>query len=84
MVIIFKNSEKIKANLNRENTQKGDELGFKKLFFKHNKFNQKKYKYKEIKFEKANSDFIVVPHFLAYVHSPQALNRVRVPLYLKF
>ena len=30
--------------------------------------------------EKSNSDFIVVRHFLAYVHSPQSPNRVRVQL----
>ena len=42
-----------------------------------------KHRYKEIKLERANSDFIVVQHFLAYVHSPQAPNQVKVPLYLK-
>ena len=69
--------EKIKNDLNRGNTQEKEEEGeleFKKFFFKHNKFKHKKYKYKEIRLEKANSDFIVVQHFLAYIHSPQALN----------
>ena len=59
------------------------ELEFKKLFFEHNKFKHKKHKYKEIELEKTNSDFIMVWHFLAYIHSPQVHNRVRVPLYLK-
>ena len=35
---------------------------------------------KEIELENSNSSFIVVQHFLAYVHSPQSPNRVRVPL----
>ena len=30
--LIFEHTEKIKANLNRENTHEGGELGFKKLF----------------------------------------------------
>ena len=47
------------------------ELGFKKIFFKYNKFKQRKHKYKERRLERENSDFIVVQHFLAYVHSPQ-------------
>ena len=50
----------------------GGELGFKKLFFKHNKFKHKNHKYKEIRLEKTNSSFIVVRHFLAYIHSSQA------------
>ena len=76
-------SEKIKTNLNRENTQEGEgELEFKKFFFKHNKLKHKKHIYKEIRLEKVNSNFIIV--FLAYIHSPKAPNRVRVPLYLKF
>ena len=61
----------------------GGELEFNKFFFKHNKFKHKKHKYKEIRLKKANSDFMVVQHFLTYIHSPQAPNRVRVPLYLK-
>ena len=51
-----------------------------KNIFEHNKFKHKRSKYKEIELEKSNSDFIVVRHFLTYVHSPQAPNRVRVPL----
>ena len=47
---------------------------FKKNLFKHNKFKHKRSKYKEIELEKSNSNFIVVRHFLAYIHSPQALN----------
>ena len=39
-----------------------------------NKFKHNRNKYKEIELEKSNSDFIVVRHFLAYVHSPQAPN----------
>ena len=72
--------EKIKTNLKRENTHERSELRFKKSSFKLNKFKHKKSKYKEIRLEKSNSDFVVVRHFLAYVHSPQTLNRVRVPL----
>ena len=33
---------------------------------------------KEIELENSNSGFIVVRHFLAYVHSPQSPNRVKV------
>ena len=50
---------------------------FQKVF-QHNKFKHNRSKYKKIKLENSNSDFIVVRHFLAYVHSPQAPNRVRV------
>ena len=78
--------EKIKNDLNRGNTQEKEgkgELEFKKFFFKNNKFKHKKYKYKEIRLDKANSDFIVVRHFLAYIHFSQISNRVRVPPYLK-
>ena len=53
---------------------------FKKNLFKHKKFKHKRNKYKVIELEKLNSDFIVVWHFLDYVHSPQAPNLVRVPL----
>ena len=58
-------------------------MGFKKLF-QHNKFKHNIIKNKEIELENSNSDFIVVRHFLTYVHSPQALNRVRVPLTWSF
>ena len=54
--------EKIKANLNRENTQEGEVNWVLIFFFKHNKFKQKKHKYKEIRLEKTNLDFIVVQH----------------------
>ena len=39
---------------------------------------------KEIEFRKIKLGFIVVRHFLAYVHSPQSPNRVRVPLTWSF
>ena len=52
---------------------------FQKLF-QHNKFKYNIIKNKEIELENSNSYFIVVRHFLAYIHSPQAPNRVRVPL----
>ena len=52
----------------------------KKFVFKHNKFKHKKSKYKEIELEKSNSDFRMVQHFLANIHSPQDPNRVKVPL----
>ena len=51
-----------------------------KNIFEHNKFKHNRSKYKGIELEKSNSDFIVVRHFLAYIHSPQAPNLVRVPL----
>ena len=80
--MILRNTfEKIKVNLIRE---KHPKLGVKYFFFKHSKFKHKNHKYKKIRLEKANSNFIVVRHFLAYIHYPQAPNRVRVPLYLKF
>ena len=58
---------------------------FKKLF-QHNKFKHNiiKNKNKEIELENSNSDFIVVRHFPVYVHSPQGLNWVRVPLTWSF
>ena len=56
---------------------------FQKLF-QHNKFKHNRSKYKEIKLENSNSDFIVVWHFLAYIHSPQSPNRARVPLTWSF
>ena len=39
---------------------------------------------KEIELENSNSGFIMVRHFLAYVHSPQSPNQVRVPLTWSF
>ena len=45
-----------------------------KILFEHNKFKHNRSKYKEIELKKSNSDFIVVRHFLAYVHSSQAPN----------
>ena len=52
---------------------------FQKLF-QHNKFKHNIIKNKEIELENSNLDFIVVRHFLTYVHSLQAPNRVRVLL----
>ena len=63
----------------RKTPKKGVNWVFQNLF-QHNKFKHNKNEYKEIKLEKSNSDFIVVRHFLAYVHFPQAPNRLRVPL----
>ena len=56
---------------------------FQKLF-QHNKFKHNIIKNKEIEWENLNLDFIVVRHFLAYVHSPQSPNRVRVSLTWSF
>ena len=56
---------------------------FKKLF-QYNKFKHNKNKYKGIEFENSNSDFIVIRHFLTYVHSPQSPNWVRVSLSWSF
>ena len=39
---------------------------------------------KEIEFREFKLGFIVVRHFLAYVHSPQPPNRVKVPLTWSF
>ena len=76
--------KKIKVNLKWEKTpKKGLNWVFQKLF-QHNKFKQNISKYKRIELENSNSDFIVVQHFLAYVHSPQSPNRVRVPLSWSF
>ena len=38
--------------------------------FQHNKFKYNRSKNKEVELEKANLDFIVVRHFLEYIHSP--------------
>ena len=51
----------------------GGELGLN-ILFEHNKFKHNRSKYKEIELEKSNSNFIVVQHFFAYIHSPQAPN----------
>ena len=67
----------------RKTPKRGVNWVFQKLF-QHNKFKHNRSKYKEIKLENSNSDFIVVRHFLAYFHSPQAPNRVRVPLTWSF
>ena len=67
----------------RKNTQEMVNWVFEKLF-QHNKFKHNRSKYKGIELENSNSDFIVVRHFLAYVHSPQSPNRVRVPLSWSF
>ena len=73
-------TEKIKANLKGEkHPRKGVNWVFQKKF-QHNKFKHNRNKYKEIELEKSNLDFIVVRHFLTYVYSPQAPNRVRVLL----
>ena len=66
--------------LNEKNTQEGGELGFSKTFSTQQIQAQYNKKNKEIELENSNSDFIVVRHFLAYVHYPQSPNRVRVPL----
>ena len=76
--------EKIKANLKWEKHPRRGVNWVLKNLFKHNKFKHNRSKYKEIELEKSNSNFILVWHFLAYVHSPQAPNRVRVPLTWSF
>ena len=66
----------------KKNTQKGGWIGFLKSF--QSQQIQTQYKQnKEIEFRKFKLGFIVW-HFLAYVHSPQPLNRVRVPLTWSF
>ena len=52
--------------------------------FQHNKFKHNRSKNKEVELKKGNSDFIVVRNFLAYIHSPQSPNGVRVPLTWSF
>ena len=57
----------------------GGELGFLNSF--QTQQVQAQYKQnKKIELENSNSGFIVVRYFLAYAHSPQSPNRVRVPL----
>ena len=65
----------------KKTPKRGVNCVFQNLF-QHNKFKHNRSKYKEL--ENSNSDFIVVRHFLVYVHSPQSLNRVRVPLTWNF
>ena len=67
----------------RKTPKRGVNWVFQKLF-QHNKFKHNRSKYKEIKLENSNSDFIVVRHFLAYIHSPQSPNRMRVLLTWSF
>ena len=63
----------------KKNTQKGGWIEFLKSF--QSQQIQTKYKHdKEIEFREFKLRFIVVRHFLAYIHSPQSPNRVRVPL----
>ena len=71
----------LKKNSNTTNSSKRNTNI--KIFFKCNKFKQKKYKYKVIRLERVNLDFIMVQHFLVYVHYPQAPNQIKVSLYLK-
>ena len=62
-------TEKIKTNLKGEkHPRKGVNWVFQKKF-QHNKFKLNRIKYKEIELEKSKSGFIVVRHFLNYVHS---------------
>ena len=56
---------------------------FQKVF-QHYKFKHNRSKNNEIELENSNLDFIVVWHFLTYVHFPQVPNRVRVPLTWSF
>ena len=63
----------------RKTPKRGVNWGFQNLF-QHNKLKHNRSKNKEVELEKANSDFIVIRHFLAYVHSPQSPNRVKVLL----
>ena len=67
----------------RKTPKRGVNWVFQKLF-QHNKFKHNRNKYKEIELENSNSDFIVVRHFLVYVHSPQSPNRVRIALTWSF
>ena len=67
----------------RKTPKRGVNWVFQKLF-QHNKFKYNIIKNKEIELKNSNSDFIVIRHFLAYIHSPQGPNRVRVPLTWNF
>ena len=74
---------KQKLCLVKKNTQKGVWIGFLKSF--QSQQNKTKYKQsKEIEFREFELWFIVVRHFLVYVHSPQPPNWVRVPLTWSF
>ena len=68
----------------KKNTQKGGGwIRFLKSF--QSQQIQTQYKQsKEIEFREFKLGFIVVRHFLTYVHSPQPPNRVRVPLTWSF
>ena len=67
----------------KKNTQKGGWIGFLKSF--QSQQIQTQYKQsKEIEFREFKLGFIVVRHFLTYVHSPQPPNWVRVPLTWSF
>ena len=57
----------------RKTLKRGVNWVIQKLF-QHNKFKHNRSKYNEIELENSNSNFIVVQHFFAYVHSPQAPN----------
>ena len=50
-----------------------------KIFFNTTNSSTIEANIKRIELENSNSDFIVIRHFLAYVHSSQSPNRVRVP-----
>ena len=67
----------------KKNTQKRGWIGFLKSF--QSQQIQTQYKQsKDIEFREFKLGSIVVRHFLAYVHSPQPLNRVRIPLTWSF
>ena len=76
-VFIFKYNtliEEIKANLNKKKHPRREVNWVFKNLLEHNKFKHNRSKYKEIELEISNSNFIMVRHFLAYIHSPQAPN----------
>ena len=64
----------------KKNTQKGRWIRCLKHFSITTNYKQSK----DIEFREIKLEFIVVRHFLAYVHSPQPPNRVRVPLTWSF
>ena len=63
----------------RKTPKRGVNWVFQKLF-QHNKFKHNIRKDNEIELGNSNSDFIVVRYFLAYIHSLQSPNRVKVLL----